>query len=309
MFPNNNNGGMSYNMPVQPFYGNNGGLFGGNGGSDLIALLFILALCGGGWGGFGGFGWGGMGLGMMGAGMGLGYDFPWLMTGQQGINNNINGAARDQMIGSKLDAISAAQGAGFSQLQLGQAGLGRDICQTGNTIVAAVTGGFSAAESAENARQLALLQQLFGIQSAQQACCCENRQAIADVKYTIATEAANTRAASSADKQQILDKLCQLELDGVRQNYETRILGMQSALDASRAENQALRFERSQTAQNAYIAQEINNQNEIFYNRLKNCPVNAVPVAGNTPLFSCNPSFNTPGCGCGGGYGYGYAAA
>lgn len=305
MFGNNN--GIGAYMPVQPAYGGgygNGGLF-GNGG-DIWALLFVLALLGGNWGGFGGFGWNGMGLGMMNAGMGMDMLYPWLNNSQ-----NINGGFRDQMISGKLDAISAGQSNGFSQVQLGLAGLGRDICQTGNGITAAVTGGFAAAESAENARQMALLQQLFGIQTAQQQCCCDQRAATEGLRYTIATEAANTRAASAADKQQILDKLCQLELDGYKQNYEARIAALNNDLAAERANNQALRFAQSQTAQNALFAQELANQNETFYNRLKNCPINAVPVGGNTPIFSCNPSFNgNNGCGCpGNNYGFGYAAA
>ena len=50
-----------------------------------------------------------------------------------------------------------------------------------------------------------------------------------------------------------MDKLCQLELDGIKQNYENRIAGMQNALDQERANNQALRFAASQGAQTAQI--------------------------------------------------------
>ena len=57
--------------------GSDNGGFGGDWGWIILLLLFAN----GGWG-MGGFG---------GAGnMMLGYDFPWLMTGQQGINNNTN---------------------------------------------------------------------------------------------------------------------------------------------------------------------------------------------------------------------------
>lgn len=36
----------------------------------------------------------------------------------------------------------------------------------------------------------------------------------------------------------IMDKLCQLEMDGVKQNYENRIAGMQNTIDALRTANQ-----------------------------------------------------------------------
>ena len=295
MFGNNN--GIGAYMPVQPADGygggyGNGGLFGG--GSDIWALLFILALFSGGWGGFGGFGWGGMGMmGMMG-GMDMGMLYPWLNNSQ-----NINGGFRDQMISSKLDNIGTAVGNGFSQVQLGQAGLGRDICQTGNAITAAVTGGFAAAESAENARQMALLQQLFGIQSAQQACCCENRAAVADLKFTVATEAANTRASASADSQKIMDKLCQLEIDGVRRELAAE----QRENGNLRADLMYARGQASQEAQSSDIVRRI-------LQEMRSCPVPAQPVYGNTPIFSCNQNYNpnNGGCGCNGGA-FGFAAA
>lgn len=295
-----NNNGIGAYMPVQPAYGGgygNGGLF-GNGG-DIWALLFVLALLGGNWGGFGGFGWGGMGLGMMGAGMGMDMLYPWLNNSQ-----NINGGSRDQMISGKLDAISAGQSNGFSQVQLGLAGIGRDICQTGNGITAAVTGGFAAAESAENARQMALLQQLFGIQTAQQQCCCDQRAATEGLRYTIATEAANTRAASSADTQRVLDKLCQLELD----NERAQRAADQREIARLNSELMYARGQASQIEQTAQIrAAQATTANQLV-NELRSCPIPSQPVYGNQPIFQCQPNYG--GCGCSGNnFGFGYAAA
>ena len=58
----------------------------------------------------------------------------------------------------------------------------------------------------------------------QQNCCCENRAAVADLKYTVATEACADRSAISdalrdvltantASTQRILDQLCQDKID------------------------------------------------------------------------------------------------
>ena len=61
-------------MPVAPAYG--GGGFGGGGWGDGIWLILIVLFALGGGMGFGGFG----------GGFGGGYDFPWLLHGQNAIN-------------------------------------------------------------------------------------------------------------------------------------------------------------------------------------------------------------------------------
>ena len=117
------------------------------------------------------------------------------------------------------------------------------------------------------------------------------RAATQDLKYTIATEECATRQASTANTQAILDKLCQLELDGVKAQVDAkndRIAELQNQLNMA-----AMR--ESQTAQNAFIAQGLNNEVDALYNRLSNCPVPSTPVYGRTPIFTCNNN----GCGCG----------
>ncbi len=133
-------------------------------------------------------------------------------------------------------------------------------------ILPAVQNGFAQAEISANSRQMADMQQNFAVQSSLQQCCCEHRAATADLKYTMATEASNTRANCDANSQKIMDKLCQLELDGIKQNYENRIAGMQNTIDALRSENQNARnsaafnalgdrFQASQDSQTAALEQ------------------------------------------------------
>lgn len=95
-----------------------------------------------------------------------------------------------------------------------------------------VTNGFANAEISRCNSQFNVIQSLNDMAAAFQNCCCENRAQSADLKYTVATEAAATRANDQANTQVIMDKLCQLELDGVKQNYESQIRGMQNQLDA-----------------------------------------------------------------------------
>lgn len=284
-----NGNGMGTTMLVQPSgygYGNGGGFFGG----DWAWIILLLLIGGNGWG-FGGFG-GGMAPFMMGGamnGFGLDYLYPWLNNSQ-----HISDGFRDQQLNTQIGDLRSDVNSGFGDVQLGMAGIGRQICETGNGVTSAVRDGFYGAEIAANGRQMANMQQLFGIQSAQQECCCENRAAIADTKYTIATEACATRQANADNTQKILDKLCALELDGVRNQLaaaQRENVGLQNQLNMA-----ALR--ESQTAQNAFIQQGFSNEVDALYNRLSSCPVPSTPVFGRTPIFTCGG--NNVGCGCGG---------
>jgi len=284
-------------------YGNGGsGFFGG----DWAWIILLLLIGGNGWG-FGGFGGGMMPwmMGMGGAmgGFGLDYLYPWLNNSQ-----HISDGFRDQQLNTQIGDLRSDVNRGFGDVQLGLAGIGRQICETGNGITGAVRDGFYAAETAANARQIASMQQDFAMQSALQNFCCENRAGLADLKYTVATEncadrtaaAQNTRDiidAQTRGTQAILDKLCALELDGVKGQLaqaQRENVGLQNQLNMA-----ALR--ESQTAQNAFIQQGFSNEVDALYNRLNTCPVPTTPVYGRTPIFTC-PGQNT-GCGCGCGNG------
>lgn len=156
---------------------------------------------------------------------------------------------------------------------------------------AGIANGFAQAEISANARQMADMNQNFALQSALQSCCCENRAATADLKYTMATEAAATRANCDANNQKILDKLCQLELDGVRQNYEGQLRALQNQLSAEQNANQALRFAASQGAQTAQILANNEAQTTALEQYLAPVPRPAYMV-------------QNPNC-CAAGYGYG----
>lgn len=283
-------------MPVGPLYGGggNGGGFGNGWGGDgwWILLLFILA-GNGGWG-FGGFG-GGMG-GFAADGAAL---YPWM--NQAEITSD---GFRDQMLNSNITSIQSDLGDIQTQLCNGFAGVN-----------STVSNGFAQAEISNNARQIANMQQAFNAQTAvtgaitdlasQQAnCCCENRLATCQTQNIIQNEGNATRFADAnntrdlltnqtANTQAILDKLCQLELDGVKAQVEAkndRIAELQAQLNMAN-------LAASQTAQNAFIQQGFSDEVDALYNRLNNCPVPTTPVYGRTPIFTCNN--NGCGCGCG----------
>lgn len=115
---------------------------------------------------------------------------------------------------------------------------------------------------------------------AQQNCCCENRLATANLSGLVSQEAAATRANTDTKVQMVMDKLCQLELDGIKQNYENRIAGMQNQIDSLRTQVTNQGFDASQNAQTAAITSEL-------LSRLNPTPIPAYPVQ--------NPN----GCNCG----------
>ena len=289
-------------MPVQPMYG--GGY--GNGGSgffggDWAWIILLLLIGGNGWG-FGGFGGGMMPFMMGGAmnGFGLDYLYPWLNNSQ-----HISDGFRDQMLQTSIGDLRNDVTAGFGNVQLGIAGINQNICQTGNAITGAINNGFSAAEIAANGRQMANMQTQFGIQSAIQSGFAQNAAGTADLKYTVATEACNDRSAIQGALNSLLthidqkvqgvqDKLCQLELDGVKR----QVADEQRENANLRSDLQYARNQADRAAQNAFIQQGFSNEVDALYNRLNSCPVPTTPVYGRTPIFTCPQQ---GGCGCGNG--------
>jgi hypothetical protein len=117
----------------------------------------------------------------------------------------------------------------------------------------ALVNGINGINATLVANQNATTQGMNSLAMGLQNCCCENRAATADLKYTMASEASATRANCDANNQKILDKLCQLEMDGMRQNYENRIGTMQNTIDGLRASLNAANGAASQNAQTAQI--------------------------------------------------------
>lgn len=276
-------GGMNTTMLVSPngYAGGNDGLFNGNSGWWII-LLFILL---GGWGN--GFGMGGFGGGWGAEGL-----YPWMNQ-----SNQINGGFRDQMLNTQISGIQNGITSGFGDVQTA-------LCSGFAGVNASIAGAQNAVTQQMYGNQIADMERSFAVQSALQNCCCENRAATADLKYTVATENCADRTQSlmntrdiidsqTRGTQAILDKLCALELDGVKGQLA------QAQRDNVSLQNQLnmANLRESQTAQNAFIQQGFSNEVDALYNRLSNCPVPSTPVYGRTPIFTCGSNY--AGCGCG----------
>lgn len=122
-----------------------------------------------------------------------------------------------------------------------------------NGISSQICNGFSQAEIGNNARQMADMNQMFALQSQMASCCCENRLATNDLKYTIAQEACANRTAATANTQAILDKLCQIEMDTLKTQLDAKndiIASLQNQLNMAT-------LNASQVAQTAQIISEL----------------------------------------------------
>ena len=279
-----NGGNGFYPYPVYPMgggYGNSGFL-----GGDGIWLIVLLALI---WGnngnGFGGFGNNAFDNG-----------YAWLSNGQKEIMTNTNNGFDTLHLSNQIEGVRD-----------GVYGISNQLCNSTASVVSAVNNGFANAEVADNARQIANMNQAFnseiatlqgfnGLQKSLDNCCCENRLATANLTATVLSENCADRAAlqegirdiltnQTANTQRILDQLCQDKIDAKNE----KIVDLQREILMKD-------LQASQTAQTAAISQGFVQANTDLYNLLSNCPVPTTPVYGRTPIFTCN---NNGGCGCG----------
>ena len=169
------------------------------------------------------------------------------------------------------------------------------LCNGFAGVNGAISNGFAQAEIANNARQMANMQQAFGLQSQFADCCCENRLASADLKYTIATENCADRTALSdgvrdiltnqnAGIQRILDTMCQDKIDAKNE----RIADLERQLTMAN-------LAASQSAQTAQILANNDAQTNALEQYLAPVPRPAY-IVQNPNGCGCN-SINT-GCGC-----------
>lgn len=275
-----NGGGMSPADMAAVMGGNRGGYgmggfgdfgFGAGQGFWVIILFLLFAMNGNGWGN--GFSGGAM---------------PFMMNGMN-TNNDIQRGFDQQTLVAGIGNLTNAVQNGFANAEVSRCNSQANILQTLNQNQNATTQGMN---------QLAM---------SLQQCCCDNRQATADLRYTVATEAcadrqavndgirdvianqtANTQALINSQTQgfqAIQDKLCQLELDGYKQKVSDQA-----------AEIAALKGAASQVAQTAALIQDNNQQTANLIRAINPAPVPSYQVPN--PYTGCCGNQGNYGC-CG----------
>lgn len=293
---------MGNSMPYPVYMGGgqgNGNGFSGDGSGWWIILLFLLLVAGGGWGNNGN----GNSGGFMSGGSGTGNLYPWM--NQAEITTN---GFQNQLLNDNITSIRDGINGLSNQFCTCCCDMQNTVNQGFFGVQNALCNGFNGVEQNANARQMANMQQAFAAQTAMSQgfnqlgtqfadCCCENRLGLADLKYTVATENCADRTAAAQNTrdiidsqtrgiQVILDKLCQLELDG----KQDRINDLERQLTVAN-------LNASRVAQTARLEASNSATVDALYNRLATCPVGTMPVYGNQPIFTCPVNVANSGCG------------
>ena len=239
-------------MPVGPMYGSGAGGIGWNDGGLFWIIILFLFV-------FMGNGWG------YGGGQ---------APATVSINNDLQRGFDQQSVMGGINGLTTAVTNGFANAEVSR-------CNSQANLLSTLNSNQNATTAAMNTIAMSL-----------QNCCCENRAGLADLKYTVATEACADRQAVndalrdvetslSAKTQLILDKLCQQELDALKAqnaNLQTQI--------------NLANLRESQTDQTAKVLADNAAQTATLRQALNPTPIPAYVVQNPN---CCAPSF----CGCG----------
>lgn len=218
--------GTLMTMPVQPASNSSGFGFGGD-GAWWIIILFLFVFCG----------WGGN----------------WGNNGNNGTGGTMDGYVLTSdfaNIERKLDGVNNGLCDGFYAMNTGMLNGFAGVTQS-------VNNGFSTAELSRANQQAALMQQLTQMQMQSQECCCENRAAVAQVRYDMATQASDTRNTVQNTTRDIIDAV-NAGFRGLDQRITAQEIAQKDAKIAEQAQQLfAAQLAASQSAQNNYLVSQL----------------------------------------------------
>nr|DAO24857.1 MAG TPA: hypothetical protein [Caudoviricetes sp.]DAQ38140.1 MAG TPA: hypothetical protein [Caudoviricetes sp.] len=237
----------------------NDGMFGGDGWWAIIIFAMIF-----GWGGFGGNGWGNNGGGAL-----QGY----------ATQSDIQRGFDTSNIVGKLDGISSGLCDGFyaqnTTLMNGFHGVDNAICNMGYQ----TQQGF-------NNTNVALMQGQNALQAQLADCCCQNREAISQVRFDMAQDTCALQNTMNTNTRDIIDS----------QNAGTRAILdylCNEKISSLQAENNDLRRAASQDRQSALLTTQMAAQTQQIINAVNPAPIPAYSVPNPNVYYGCNN-----GCGC-----------
>lgn len=276
-------------MPVMPAYNGMGYNNGGMWGNDWFAWIILLLL-------FGGRGWGNGWVGNDSscctpatcADLQRGFDNQSVMNKLNGLENGLC----DGFYAQNTNILNGFHGVDNAVCQLGYqtqtavSGLGTQLqqccCDIGRSIDQST---FQTAQGINN------------IGNKIDACCCETQRQIergfCDTNYNLATNTTAIIQNAHNDTDRVIAKLNDME--AARQAEK---------IAALQAENQSLKFQASQTAQNAFITANQDAQTAELIRRLgRDCPIPAYVVPNPNCCYGTPVGVLNNGCGCGNGCG------
>jgi len=223
--------------------------------------------------GFGG-GWGGL--------IGLLIVASLFGNGGWGFGGGFGGGSGLQGIATRADIN---EGFALQNITGGITAIQQGICDSTYALNNAITGGFHGVERG-----------FCDLSHQMSDCCCTTQRAIDGVNYNLATQTNALQTTMCNNTRDLIDN----------QNANARQIMdflVQDKISALQSENQALKFQASQAAQNAFITANQEAQTAELIRRLgRDCPVPAYVVPNPNCCYG-NPTgvgygFNG-GCGCG----------
>lgn len=237
--------GTNVVMPVAP----SGGGF-GNMGGDWGWIILLLLIAGGGFGGFGG-------------GDNI---YPW-MNQAEVTTNGFQNAATNQAVGSLANNVISGFGDLQTSLCSGFAGVNASVNNAQNGVTAMMYNNQISDLERSFAAQTANTQGLTNLSAQLSQCCCDNRLATCQTQNLVSNESAATRLAIQEQTQAILDKLCEQEIESLRQAN----VSLQNQVNM-------LNLAASQNAQTAALVADNTAQTQYIVNRVAPYPVPAYVV-------------------------------
>lgn len=242
----------------------------GWGDGDGWWIILLLLFASNGWGG-NGFG-GGNGSTTR-EEISYGFDMNGLENGIRGIQQGLCDGfyAQNATMLQGFNGLNNAITTGTNSIQ-------NTLCQGFNGVNTALLTATNTLQSDLNAINIANMQNANALSTQLADCCCENRAAIAQVRYDMATDTCAINTNASNNTRDIIDSQnanTRAILDAIQ---EGRVEALQEKIATLTAQNQGLQFAASQQAQNAYLLSE-----------LKPCPVPAYTVPNP---YCCYPTNN-----------------
>lgn len=251
-----------FTMPVMPATGGYAdGAGWGDGGWLWIIVVFALL-----------FGWGNNGFGN---GFGNGGGYAATVATQADIQRGFD----TQNIVGKLDGINNGLCDGFyaqnTALMNGFHGVENAICNLGYQ----TQQGF-------NTTNVALMQGQNALQAQLADCCCQNREAISQVRFDMEQDTCALQNTMNTNTRDIIES----------QNAGTRAILdylCQDKIATLQAENNDLRLAASQDRQNALLTTAMTAQTNQIINAVNPAPIPAYQVPNPNVYYGCGN-----GCGC-----------
>ena len=156
------------------------------------------------------------------------------------------GVMQNYVLGSDFATLQRQMSDGFNSVDNALDRQNTGICDLGYTQL-----------SLNNQTNMSMMQGFNALQSQLAQCCCDNKQAIAETNYNIATQACAINTANANNTRDIIDNDNANTRAILEKLNQQEVNALNDKIACLTADNQALRFNASQQMQNAYLINKL----------------------------------------------------